>query len=260
MVRPHRDFEKTILHELKWRVFCEHTNDPKHISCYTRELASNLHMSARDIGKTLSNLVEDGILEHGRTPEGRDYFLFKDPKQIRPMQIIKSYQQKIKQIYEIAKKSAEKVRKQPAYYNVEMKPIEDWRRIKITKKPFRDEKGRTHIFPTRVRTTKRTAKIHKVGFKKLEEFCDYLNQMITYGDSISNAVLIGTIPNNKENNKAILEMKMWTFKKCGELCRYATQNLNYLEKTIVDDKIGFEMPMLYHMKQIEKASKLKLNS
>ena len=64
MVRLPRDFENDLLLELRTFARCKlKRNDPNHF-CSNREFQQNLKMSARDVGKTLSNLVKQEKIKH----------------------------------------------------------------------------------------------------------------------------------------------------------------------------------------------------
>ena len=64
MVRLPRDFENDLLDELRTFAHCDFKRkDPNHF-CSNREFQQNLKMSARDVGKTLSNLVKQEKIKH----------------------------------------------------------------------------------------------------------------------------------------------------------------------------------------------------
>ena len=248
-----RDFKKEIRFELKWRLKCKHTNDPSHISCYTRELAENLHMKTKEVSRALHELVEiDQILNHDKTSYGRDVFTFKDPKEINTANIIKSYEKNLAYLYGICKESAIECSKQPAFSNVEYKPVDDWRIIgeNIGKKPYRDEKGVTHIFPKHTRPTRRTAKINQVGIKKLDLFRTRLRAMLENSEGIVNYSFLGKFDEEMEDK--IFQLHKSTIKKLDELVRLATKGLSYLEREIVKDRITSEMPVLFHLRRFDQ--------
>ena len=234
-----RDFKKDIRFELKWRTKCKHTNDPSHISCFTRELAENLHMRPKEVSRVLHELVKvDQILNHGKTSNGRDVFTFKDPKEINTVKVIKSYKKNLEYLYDICKESAIECSKQPAFSNVEYKPVDDWRIIgkNIGKKPYTDEKGVIHVFPKHTRPTQRTAKINQAGIKKLDLFRTRLRAMLEISEGIINYSFLGKF--DKEVEDEISQLHKSTIRKLDELMRLATKGLSYLEREIVKDRIG----------------------
>ena len=90
-----RDFESDLLLELRNFARCEFKRkDPNHF-CSNREFQQNLKMSARDVGKTLSNLVKQEKIKHERNVlykgKRRDKFTVIDPRMFSSKELIVRY-------------------------------------------------------------------------------------------------------------------------------------------------------------------------
>ena len=117
-----RDFESDLLLELRNFARCKFKRkDPNHF-CSNREFQKNLKMSARDVGKTLHNLVEQGKIKHERNVlyngKLRDKFTVIDPRMYSPEEIIVQFRKNVtRQLLEI-QALTEKMKKTPALYDV----------------------------------------------------------------------------------------------------------------------------------------------
>ena len=120
MVRLSRDFENDLLDELRTFAHCDFKRkDPNHF-CSNREFQQNLKMSGRDVGKTLSNLVQKGKINRERDVlvkgKRRDRFTVIDPRMYSSKDIIGIYKGYINDQLVQLEFHADKMKKRPAYF------------------------------------------------------------------------------------------------------------------------------------------------
>lgn len=260
MVRPQRDFENDLLHELKFRAHCKNKS-PDHF-CDQKDLAKNLKMSLRDVGLNLHAMSDKGILEHERVivnTKRKDKFTPVDPRRYQPEKMIKNYTRIIKDRFVFIEKLTKQVKETPALYDVDMKPISplyDIRVVKDLKNKAIVQKALEESRHNMRRPTVMTSKINKKGDLLLDRFCGEINQMFAICDSFSYSQQIANIPKSEDINKAIYEIKEYTFRKTKKLIEYILKGLPYLQKQAIGDAIMPKIPILYHMIQVERISKL----
>jgi len=256
MVRPRRDFENDLLNELKFRAHCKNKS-PEHF-CDQKDLAKNLKMSLRDVGLNLHAMSEKGILEHEHViinNKRKDKFTPVDPRRYQPDKMIKNYYKLIKDRFVFIEELGREMKETPARYDVEMKPISPYYSIPVIKdlKNFKQIPLQV-MRPTR-RPTVMTSKINKKGDKILDMFCNEINQMFAICDSFSYSQTLANIPKSKDIDKAIFEIKEYTFKKTQAIINKALKGLPYLQFQAITQTIMPKIPILYHMIQQEQMSK-----
>ena len=167
MVNISRDFESELLHELKFFARCTRkSKDPNHF-CSNREFQKNLRMSPRDVGKNLSNLVTQGKITHDQVTyngKQRDKFTVIDPRMYSSKDIIGIYKGYINDQLVQLEFHADKMKKRPAYYDVEMTPLRPFPQLQVF------ESGKYPMIPQTTlksmrRPTQMTSKINEKGFE-----------------------------------------------------------------------------------------------
>ena len=256
MVRPQRDFENDLLHELKFRAHCKNKS-PDHF-CDQKDLAKNLKMSLRDVGLNLHAMSDKGILEHEHVivnSKRKDKFTPVDPRRYQPEKMIKNYYKLIKDRFVFIEELGKEMKETPARYDVDMKPISPNYSIPY----FKTKKGEKPMIaqiPMQTRKpTVMTSKINKKGDKILDMFCNEINQMFAICDSFSYSQTLANIPKSEDIDKAIFEIKEYTFRKTQAIINKSLKGLPYLQFQAITQTIMPKIPILYHMIQQEKMSK-----
>ena len=253
MVRLPRDFENDLLLELRTFARCKlKRNDPNHF-CSNREFQQNLKMSARDVGKTLSNLVQQGkinrdtdILVKGRL---RDRFTVIDPRMYSPEEIIVQFRKNVtRQLLEI-QALTEKMKKTPALYDIKEERIHIPAYIGV---PI--PKNAKFVKPGAM---SRHGKMNKKGYEYLKNFCDSVNRVFSYVDSLGYSQLAENIPKDEEHDKMINSLRELVFAQTKFAINYVLEDLPRLQKQMIGETILPRIPMMYQIWQIDKHANLK---
>ena len=258
MVNISRDFESELLHELKFFARCTRkSKDPNHF-CNNREFQKNLRMSARDVGKNLSNLVSQGKITHDQVTyngKQRDKFTVIDPRMYSSKDIIDIYKGYINNQLVQLEFHADKMKKRPAYYDVEMTPLRPFPQLQVF------ESGKYPMIPQTTlklmrRPTQMTSKINEKGFEYLVTFGESVNQIFSYCDSLTYSQFVKKIKEDDEHNKMIFNLKRQAFHKIQGLIKHILKDLPYLQKQAIGHAIESKIPMLNQMIQVERFTRL----
>ena len=253
MVRLPRDFESDLLLELRTFARCKlKRKDPNHF-CSNREFQQNLKMSSRDVGKTLSNLVQQGKIKHERNVlykrKRRDRFTVIDPRMYSPEEIIVQFRINItRQLLEI-QALTEKMKKTPALYDVIEKriPIPVYIGVPIPKNAKFVKSG----------AMSRSAKMNKKGYQYLVDFCNLVNHAFSYVDSLGYSQFAENIPKGDKYDKMISNLRKLVFDQTRAAINLVLQDLPALQHRAIGETLTLRIPMIYQMIQIERYANLK---
>ena len=248
-----RDFENDLLLELRDFARCKFKRkDPNHF-CSNREFQKNLKMSARDVGKTLHNLVEQGKIKHERNVlyngKLRDKFTVIDPRMYSPEEIIVQFRKNVtRQLLEI-QALTEKMKKTPALYDVIEKrvPIPTYIGVPIPK----------NVKFVKLGAMSRSAKMDKEGFQYLVDFCNLVNHAFSYVDSLGYSQFAENLPKGDKYDRMISALRRLVFDQTRAAINLVLQDLPALQKRAIGETLTLRIPMIYQMIQIEKYANLK---
>ena len=224
--------------------------DPNHF-CNQKELAKNLKMSLRDVRDNIHRMVSEHKLSHERIvykSRRRDKFTPLDLSLLSSKDIIKKYKSFVDNELAHLNDVSKRVKKTPCVYNV--------RRIKNEIPVFKAGKG---MFVKAVRPKSTTGKNNAIGFQLMTSFCDQCNRIFTYVDSLSYSQLIDIIKQDDEHVLMINALRKYTCEKIVKEIRFVLKDLKKIQKEVIESQILMRIPMVYHMLQIEKSSKLKVS-
>ena len=250
MVRLPRDFENDLLLELRTFSRCKlKRNDPNHF-CSNREFQKNLKMSARDVGKTLHNLVEQGKIKHERNVlyngKLRDKFTVIDPRMYSPEEIIVQFRKNVtRQLLEI-QALTEKMKKTPALYDVKEEKI-----------PIPVYKGKSYKWLmknakfVKPGAMSRSAKMDKEGFQYLVDFCNLVNHAFSYVDSLGYSQFAENLPKGDKYDRMISALRRLVFNQTRAAINLVLQDLPALQKRAIGETLTLRIPMIYQMIQIK---------
>ena len=188
--------------------------------CTQKELAENLRMSISDVRYWLPRLVKEQKLQHERVTHNhkmKDKFTVIDPKQFTSKDIINHHKQFINNQLLQLEFLVDKMKKHPAY------PV-----VRIIAKPWpklRYYKGKipkNAKFVQLRRPTFLKSRVNKKGYEYLETFCNGVNQVFTYCDSLSYSQL--------DDQDMINNLKKHSFEKIMKLIKRSVSGLTELQK------------------------------
>ena len=255
MMRLPRDFENDLLDELRTFARCKlKRKDPSHF-CSNREFQQHLKMSGRDVGKTLSKLVQQGKIHRERNVlvkgKLRDRFTVIDPRMYSSKEIITRYEEFVNGELQYCQSLAEKMKKTPAYYDVKEEkipiPVYKGKDVKWLLKNAKFVKPNA---------TSRHGKINKKGYEYLKNFCDSVNRVFSYVDSLGYSQLAENIPKDEEHDKMINNLRKLVFDQTKFAINYVLEDLPRLQKQMIGETIIPRIPMMYQILQIERLAKL----
>ena len=246
------------MHEMRFFTHCKiKKKDPKH-TCTTKELAKNLKMSIRDVQEKRIKMTKQGKLTHEEVVyKSRRIHRFTpvDPRLYTSKDIISIYKNHVNEELIQIEYQADKMIKTPAYYDVEMKPI-----LKPYPQPQIFMEGKKPMIPQVVRKASRptqlSGKTNEQGFLYLEYFCNAINNIFAFCDSLGYSQLVNNIKQDEEHDKMIYELKKTVFHKTQRIIERVLKGLPYLQKYMISQAITPRIPMLYQMLQVERFSKL----
>jgi len=246
------DFENRILDELRLKLHCRLKNKPNHF-CTQKELADNLHMSLRDVRYWLPRLVTEGKLHHDRITHDhkrKDKFTVIDPKQFTSKDIINHHKRFINDQLVELEFLVDKMQVTPAIHDTRItalpyKPIPVYK----SKLPIGSKKIPKKYWTKSRRPTSLTSKINKKGYEHLENFCNRVNQVFTFIDSLSYTQL--------ERKELTNELRKPSFDKIQKLVKRSVSGLSELEKQALYSILLPRIPIFYQINQIQKAINLK---
>ena len=245
-----RNYESELMHELKFHAHCDQkVKDPNHF-CNQKELAKNLKMSLRDVRDNLHRMVSEHKLTHESIvykSRRRDKFTPLDPNLLSSKDIINRYKSFVDNELEHLHDFSIKVKKKPCVYNV--------KRIKNKIPIFKS--GGKPVQAVKPYTT--TGKTDSIGYDLMANYCAQCNRIFTYIDSLSYSQLSDIIKQDDEHILMINTIRKYALDKVGKELKYVLSDLPKLQKEVIQMQILSRIPMIFHMTQIAKSSRLKIS-
>ena len=240
------DFENRILDELRLGLHCKKKSVPGHF-CTQKELAENLHMSISDVRYWLPRLVTEGKLKHEanviHNHKRKDKFTVIDPKQYTSKDIITQHKTFINNQLLQLEFLVDKMKKTPALYDTK-RVAKAWKPIPVYKKIPKKPK-----FSQTRRPVTLTSKVNKKGYEYLETFCNGVNEIFTFIDSVTYSSL--------KHKDIINELRKPSFDKIQKLVRRLVSGLTDIERHAMYSILLPRIPIIYQLNQIEKTKNLR---
>ena len=245
MVNRTRDFRAPILEELKHFYRCtKKDKNPNHF-CTQKELQKNLHMSARDVSKTLSNLVAEGLVTHDKAKQNGRFerrFLPTNERLYESKQMFDDMEKSIQSQLTTMRELAVKMRDRPAIKEVKSMPV-----LPTLRKT--DEITKVHSL---------TGKIDKIGQNHLDEFCDIVNKILSYIDSMNYATYDGSLEADELTDRAIKNLRRNTMTEINQVIQYSLNPHSTRQSQLLLDMIRMKIPTFFTLAQMQKMSKIKI--
>jgi len=248
-MRAKRQFDIEILQELKLFAHCKKKEKNPNHYCTQNELSKNLKMSLRDVGKTLNDMVKNGIIIHETyTNENHakaDKFYparkFTDKQVMNPIQNALSFNLKL------LKDLASQIRDNPAYEPRKMvNLIAQGNTIGLIK-------NKNGIIMSR----SDTGKINRKGFDILEKFCTYAIDTFSLVDSLAYAIAEETLEDNEDNTKIVYELRIETYNEIHDLIEYAIRPHNARTQHHIRSHIYMKVKQLFLINEMRKQTRVK---
>ena len=248
MVNQKRDFEPALLEELKHFYRCtQKDKNPNHF-CTQSELAKNLKMSLRDVGRTLHDMTSHGLVKHDKVKQNgrlKDRFIPTNERLYESAQMIKDTENVIKSHLVNMRKLAVKMRDKPAIHSIKFLPeIEDMRFLTHPK------------VIDKVRNT--TGKFDKIGLSYLDDFCFMVNNIFSYIDSMQYATYDDSIEANEKTEIVIKNLRIKTVTEFNEILEYMMKPYSKKVAKAVLEMIKLKIPMIFMLTQYQQMSKVMM--
>ena len=233
-----RNFQEELFTEIKFKHHCKKIDkDPTHF-CTITELARNLKMSSRDVGKNLHACVERGLLTHDKVIVNhrlRDKFTPIDKRLVNSNEIIKMITSGIESNFETVRDLAKQMKKTPALTNLKQVKIKG------------TEEG-----------TNTSAKINKKGMDYLNQFCDKIKDIFSYLDSMNYALFSDSIKNDSKNIESIGQIRKHTLTEIEKTLDFIFKDYSKISRKVILDHIIMKIPTYYMLLQIQNQAKRKI--
>ena len=245
MINHTRDFRAPIYEELKHFLRCTRKEKNPNHYCTQSELAKNLKMSLRDVGKTLHQLVSDGLVIHDKVKQNgrlQDRFIPSTERLHESAEMIRDMENNIKSQLEIMRELAVKMRARPAIKEVKSMPV-------LTDSRRENELSQAHSL---------TGKIDKIGQNHLDQFCDIVNRILSYIDSMNYATYDGSLESDELTDKVIKNLRKNTITEINEVIQYSLKPHSARQSQLLLDTIRMKIPTFFTLAQLQKMSKIKI--
>jgi predicted transcriptional regulator len=245
MVNRVRDFRAPLLEELKYFYRCtQKEKNPNHF-CTQSELSKNLNMSLRDVGKTLHQLTTEGLLKHDKSKQkGRlqDRFIPTNERLYESKEMIEDMERNIQDQLTTMRELAVKMRDRPAIKEVKSLPV-----LPHPDRP--DQISEAHSL---------TGKIDKIGQNHLDEFCDIVNKILSYIDSMNYATYDGSLEADELTDKVIKNLRKNTMTEINQVIQYSLNPHSARQSQLLLDMIRQRIPTFFTLAQMQKMSKIRI--
>lgn len=245
MVNRTRDFRPALLEELKHFNRCtKKLKNPDHF-CTQKELANNLQMSLRDVGKSLHSMTAEGLLKHDKSKQNgrlQDRFIPTNDRLYESKEMLLDTEKIIESKVANIRELAIKMRDRPALKAINMLPVLD-----DPTNPQEVSKARSY-----------TGKIDKIGQNHLVQFCDEVNLIFSYLDSISYATYDDSIEANDMTDKVIKNLRINFCNELTEILEYTFKPHSARLSHAIMETIRQKIPTYFLIGQYQKMSRIKI--
>jgi len=247
-MRAKRQFDIELLQELKLFAHCKKkSKNPDHY-CTQNELSKNLKMSLRDVSKTLSEMVQNGIIIH-ETYTNENHAKadkFYPARRFTDKEVMNPIQNALSNNLESLKNLASKMRENPAFEPRKMVNYVNPNTIGLMK-------SQDGI----ILTKSSTGKIRIEGYRYLEMFCNYAIETFSLVDSLSYAITEKTLEDNEDNTKIINELRIKTYFEIHDLIEYAIRPHNARLQHYIRSHIYMKVKQLFLINEMRKRTQIK---
>ena len=136
---------------------------------------------------------------------------------------------------------AVKMRDRPAIKSVKMIPV----------LPDPNEKGISQAKSL-------TGKIDKIGQNHLDQFCDIVNSILSYIDSMNYATYDGSLEADELTDKVIKNLRKNTMTEINEVIQYSLNPHPARLSQVLLDTIRMKIPTFFTLAQLQKMSKIRI--
>ena len=244
MVNLRRNAKADIIQELRYHSRCKLLEiEPEH-TCTTRELSENLKMTPRDLGKYLKELVNDGILKKDKKQSPkfkarkRDVYTVIDRKIFESKDTIEEMNMIIDGHLGRMRLIGKKMRDRPAMKSIKM--------IRLPSKLIKSGYERSY-----------QGKIDKIGQEYLEQFCEIVNTIFSFIDSMTYATYDDSLESNEKTERIIKELRINTLNEITEVLEYIFKPYPARLQHAIYQSMIMRIPTYFNIGQLQKRSKLK---
>ena len=248
-MRPKRDFRPALLEELKHFNRCtKKSKNPSHF-CTQKELANNLQMSLRDVGKALHSMTTEGLLNHDKSKQNgrlQDTFIPTNDRLYESKEMLLDTEKIIESKVAHIRELAVKMRDRPAIKSIKnMLPVLDDRKV---------------VYNTRFISKARsyTGKIDKIGQNHLDQFCQDVNLIFSYLDSMGYATCDDSIEANDMTDKVIKNLRINFCNELTEILEYTFKPHSARLSHAIMEQIRMKIPTYFLIGQYQKMSRVKI--
>jgi len=240
-----RDFEPVLLEELKYFYRCtQKAKNPNHF-CSQSELAKNLQMSLRDVGRTLHEMTAKGLVTHDKSKQNgrlRDRFIPTNERLYESKQMIKDTEIIIQSQLDQMRRLAVKMRDRPAIKSINMLPVLD-----DPNNPKQVSKARSY-----------QGNIDKIGHNHLDQFCSIVNNIFSYIDSMTYATYDDSIEANEKTDKIIKHLRIKTVNEITGVLEYIFKAQSARKSHALMEMIRSKIPTYFMLTQFQTMAKAKI--
>ena len=187
-------------------------------------------------------MVKNGMIDHhyykfkGRERHG---FVPLDKSRYGDEDKFNTIELGLKTHFSIMRRVAQVMRDRPSTHSIKMIPL--------TKEQGANMISRSY-----------TGKTDKVGKEALVSFCDEVNDIFSYIDSLSYSTLDDTITPNGKTEKRILELRKYALEEITEMIDYTIERLGARQTSAIKQDILMRIPTYYMLTQLRKMSKVMI--
>jgi len=262
MVNQKRDFEPALLHELKHFNHCtQKEKNPNHF-CTQSELAKNLSMSLRDVGRTLHEMTAKRMLKHDKAKNKgklKDRFIPTNERLYESAQMLKDTEKSIEQSFRHVRKCALQMRNRPAIHSIKMLPALI---LKDQDPSFVKEDGSGFIMNRKeiekIRKKVETGRFDHQGLFYLDEFCQRINNIFSYIDSLTYATYDDSIEANELTERVIKNLRINTVNEITEILEAIFKPYSKKLASAVMELIRSKIPTYFMLTQFQQMARVKI--
>lgn len=244
MVNLRRNAKADIIQELRYFSRCKlRAIEPEH-TCTKRELCENLGMSPNLLIKTLKELEKDGIVKKDRKQSPkfkarkRDVYTVIDRRMFESKDTIEEMNMIIDGHIGRMRLIGKKMRDRPAMKSIKM--------IRVESKLIKSGYERSY-----------QAKFDKIGQEYLEQFCEIVNTIFSFIDSMTYATYDDSLESNEKTERTIKGLRINTLNEITEVIEYIFKPYPARLQQAIHHTMIMRIPTYFMIGQLQKRAKLK---